>query len=41
MALLPQFGGLNKGEEDFHRARPVHLLTDDGLHFSNGPKAER
>jgi hypothetical protein len=41
MALLPEFCRLDKGEEDFDRARTVHLLADDGLHLADGPKAQR
>jgi hypothetical protein len=41
MALLPELRRLNKGEKDLNGTGSVHLLTDDGLYFSNGSKAER
>jgi hypothetical protein len=41
MALLPEFGRLNKREQHFNRSDSVHLLTNDGFHLSNGSPTER
>jgi hypothetical protein len=41
MALLPELRRLNKREQYLHGTGSVHLLTDDGFHFSNGSKAKR
>ena len=40
-APLPDFGRLESGHQDFHRAGAVHLFADDLLHLAERAQSER
>jgi hypothetical protein len=40
MALLPEFGRLNKREKHFNGSGSVHFLTNDCFHLLNGSPTE-
>jgi hypothetical protein len=39
--LLPQFGRLDRGHQDFERTRPVHFLAYDALYLMQDAYTER